>query len=58
MRGLCFAGEYEIAYEDTWERHQDLVQKYHDQLIFLGLKDDMQFMADFYAACDVLALTE
>jgi glycosyltransferase involved in cell wall biosynthesis len=54
---IVFAGEYEIPYEDTWERHQDLVQKYKDQLIFLGLSKDMQFMADFYAACDVLALT-
>ena len=54
---IVFCGEYEIAYEDTWERHQDLVAKYRDQLIFLGLVDDMQFMADFYAACDVLALT-
>ncbi len=53
---IVFAGEYEIPYEDTWERHQDLVQKYKDQLIFLGLKDDMQFMADYFAACDVLAM--
>ena len=34
---IVFCGEYEIAYEDTWERHQDLVTKYRDQLIFLGL---------------------
>ena len=54
---IVFCGEYEIAYEDTWEKHQDLVNKYRDQLIFLGLKNDMQYMADFYAACDVLALT-
>jgi glycosyltransferase involved in cell wall biosynthesis len=54
---VVFAGEYDIKYEDTWERHQDLVKRYHDQLVFLGLVDDMQFMADFYAACDVLALT-
>jgi glycosyltransferase involved in cell wall biosynthesis len=54
---VVFCGEYDIAYEDTWERHQDLVAKYRDQLIFLGLVDDMQYMADFYAACDVLALT-
>jgi glycosyltransferase involved in cell wall biosynthesis len=54
---IVFCGEYEIAYEDTWERHQDLVAQYRDQLIFLGLKNDMQYMADFYAACDVLALT-
>lgn len=54
---IVFAGEYDIPYENTWERHQDLVNRYRDQLIFLGLVDDMQFMADFYAACDVLALT-
>lgn len=54
---IVFCGEYDIAYEDTWERHQDLVNQYRDQLIFLGLKNDMQYMADFYAACDVLALT-
>lgn len=54
---VVFVGEYEIRYENTWERHQDLVQQYREQLIFLGLTDDMQFMADFYAACDVLALT-
>lgn len=54
---IVFCGEYDIAYEDTWERHQDLVNQYRDQLIFLGLKNDMQYMADFYASCDVLALT-
>jgi len=54
---IVFAGEYDIPYEDTWERYQPVVEKYRDQLIFLGLSDDMQFMADFFAACDVLALT-
>ncbi|MBN2469879.1 MAG: glycosyltransferase family 4 protein [Anaerolineae bacterium] len=53
---VVFAGEYDIKYEDTWERHQDLVQQYRDQLIFLGLLDNMQDMANFYAACDVLVL--
>ena len=48
---------YTIKYESRWERYQPLVQQYKDQLIFLGLTNDMQFMADFYAACDVLALT-
>jgi glycosyltransferase involved in cell wall biosynthesis len=38
---VVFAGEYDIPYEDTWERHQDLVNRYRDQLIFLGLVDDM-----------------
>lgn len=54
---VVFAGEYQIPYEKTWEKYQALVQQYRDQLIFLGLIDDMQAMADFYAACDVLALT-
>ncbi len=53
---LIFAGEYKIAYEDTWERHQALVKQYQDQLIFLGLLQDPQDLADFYAACDVLVL--
>lgn len=54
---IVFAGEYDIKYEDTWEREQELVNKYRDQLVFLGMREDPQDMADFYAACDVLALT-
>lgn len=53
---LVFAGEYDIAYEDTWEREQPLVQQYQDQLIFLGLLKDRQELANFYAACDVIIL--
>lgn len=53
---IVFAGEYEIKYEDTWEREQALVQQYQEQLIFLGLLTNMQDMANFYAACDVLVL--
>jgi len=54
---VVFCGEYDIKYEDTWERHQGLVNQYKDQLIFLGLHEEMQYMADFYAACDVLVMT-
>lgn len=54
---IVFCGEYDIQYEDTWERHQPLVAQYREQLVFLGLREDPQEMADFYAACDVLALT-
>jgi len=53
---LVFAGEYQIPYEDTWEREQALVARYRHQLVFLGLLEDPQDMADFYAACDVLVL--
>lgn len=54
---IVFAGEYDIPYEDTWERHKALVDQHRDQLIFLGLMEDPQDVANFYAACDVLALT-
>lgn len=53
---VVFAGEYDIRYEDTWERSQALIQRYEDQLIFLGTLSSMQAMANFYAACDVLVL--
>jgi glycosyltransferase involved in cell wall biosynthesis len=53
---IVFAGEYDIRYEDTWAKHQALVQQYREQLVFLGLLQDPQDMADFYAACDVMLL--
>lgn len=54
---IVFAGEYNIRYENTWARYQQIVEQYRGQLIFLGMLDNMQAMADFFAACDVLALT-
>lgn len=54
---VVFAGEYDIPYENTWEKYQPVVEKFRDQLIFLGKIDDMEYMADFFTACDVLALT-
>lgn len=54
---LVFAGDYKIAYENTWERQQELVNRYKDQLLFLGLLTSPQDVANFYAACDVLLLT-
>src|SRR5690606_24598947 len=53
---VVFAGEYDIRYEDTWERSQALIQRYEEQLIFLGPLTSMQAMANFCAACDVLVL--
>lgn len=53
---IVFAGEYDIPYEGTWQRHESLVNKYRSQLIFLGLLRDPQELANFYAACDVLVL--
>jgi glycosyltransferase involved in cell wall biosynthesis len=53
---IVFAGEYDIPYENTWEMQRELVEKYRDQLIFLGLLEGRQELADFYAACDVIVL--
>ncbi len=53
---IIFAGQYDIKYEGTWQRLQDLVSQYRSQLIFLGLLEDKQELANFYAACDVLVL--
>jgi glycosyltransferase involved in cell wall biosynthesis len=53
---VVFAGEYDIAYEDTWQRQQPIIEKYKEQLVFLGLLKDRQALANFYAACDVLVL--
>jgi glycosyltransferase involved in cell wall biosynthesis len=53
---IVFAGEYDISYENFYGRHTKLVEKYRDSLVFLGLLNDAQDVANFYAACDVLAL--
>lgn len=53
---VVFAGEHQIAYEDTWDKIGPLVERHRDRLVFLGVSHDMQFMSDYYAACDVLAL--
>ncbi|MEP1125627.1 MAG: glycosyltransferase [Ilumatobacter sp.] len=54
---LVFVGEHEIAYENTWHDHRELVRRHADALTFLGLVDDAQYLADLYAAADVLVLT-
>jgi len=53
---IVFAGQHQIPYESYWPRHQPLVDRFRDQLVFLGVVPSPQEMADFYAACDVLAL--
>jgi glycosyltransferase involved in cell wall biosynthesis len=54
---LAFAGEHMVRYEDTWERFAALVEQHREHVHFLGLIEDPQELADFYAACDVLVLT-
>ncbi len=53
---VVFAGQHDIAYEDYRERHAALLRRWSRQVTFLGVLRGMQAMADFYAACDVLAL--
>jgi glycosyltransferase involved in cell wall biosynthesis len=53
---IVFAGQYDIKYEDFYERNLGLIEQYREHLIFLGLLTDSRDVADFYAACDVLAL--
>ena len=53
---VVFAGEYEIPYEDTWNRQRELVEQFGAQLRFLGLLKSKQELANFYAACDVLVV--
>lgn len=54
---LAFAGEHMVQYEDTWKRTAPLVEQHREHVHFLGLIEDPQDMANFYAACDVLVLT-
>ncbi len=51
-----FSGRYDLAYEQTYRDNKPLIDERQDALHFLGLLQDPQAMADFYAACDVLAL--
>lgn len=53
---IVFAGEYDIKYEDFYRRNLPLIERYREHLIFLGLLTGAQELANFYAACDVLAL--
>ncbi|MGD9943173.1 MAG: glycosyltransferase family 4 protein [Burkholderiaceae bacterium] len=53
---IAFAGQHRIGYEDTWQRCGELLAEVGDSAVFLGLIEDAQALADFYAACDVLAL--
>ncbi|MYD11411.1 MAG: glycosyltransferase family 4 protein [Chloroflexi bacterium] len=53
---IVFTGQHEIPYEDTWARHRPLMERFSDQLEFLGLLETKQELANFYAACDVFVL--
>ena len=53
---VVFAGETQINYENLWERTRGLRERYQGQVRYLGQLKGEQTMANFYAACDVLAI--
>lgn len=53
---IVLAGQYDIQYEHFYERNLALIDEFREHLVFLGLLEDAQELANFYAACDVLAL--
>jgi glycosyltransferase involved in cell wall biosynthesis len=53
---ILFAGEYQnVIGESVFEKLQPVMEKYKEYLAFLGVLSP-QKMADFFSACDVLAL--
>ncbi|HQO51291.1 MAG TPA: glycosyltransferase family 4 protein [Candidatus Woesebacteria bacterium] len=52
---LVFAGETNISYEKTFFKNQGLVNQLKDNLIFLGLLNDIQ-LNSFYQAIDLFIL--
>jgi glycosyltransferase involved in cell wall biosynthesis len=53
---VAFAGEYHMFYERFYERCVPLIERNKPYLHFFGLVEDDQVLADFYSACDVLAI--
>ena len=53
---IVFAGQYNIHYEDFFGRSAHLIEQHRAHLVFLGVLESEQELANFYAACDVLAL--
>ena len=53
---FVYAGEINVVYESFFERWRHLVERWKDRVIMLGLLNDPQQVANFYAMCHVLAL--
>ena len=53
---VVFAGEERLGYEGTRAELEPRVAGAGDAIRFLGLVEDPRALANFYAACDVLAL--
>jgi glycosyltransferase involved in cell wall biosynthesis len=53
---LVFAGQHDVPYERYSQTQRALVESVGDRLVLLGVLEKPQQMADFYGACDVLAM--
>jgi glycosyltransferase involved in cell wall biosynthesis len=53
---VALAGQYIMPYERFYQRSLPLIERNKERVHFLGLIEDSQDLADFYAACDVLVL--
>jgi glycosyltransferase involved in cell wall biosynthesis len=53
---FVYAGEVDVVYESFFEKWRHLLERWKDHVIMLGLLNDPQKVANFYAMCDVLAL--
>lgn len=53
---FVYAGEVNVVYEPFFERWRHLQEHWKDRVLMLGLLNEPQQMANFYAMCDVLAL--
>lgn len=53
---VAFAGQYLMPYERFFDQCAPMVHALGESVRFLGLLEDPQALADFYAACDLLVL--
>lgn len=53
---FAFAGERFVAYEDFYRRWAHLFESQRDRVVALGLLTDPQELANFYGACNAIAI--
>lgn len=53
---LAYAGELDMVYERFYERCGPLIERHRERIAFLGLLEDRQQLANFYAMCDVVVV--
>jgi len=54
---FAYAGDHKVVYESFFERCRELVEANAPHLRFVGLLTDRQRLANFYAMCDVVAVS-